>query len=160
MKRDGSIRISGDYKVTNNKAAKVDSYPLPRIEDLFSTLGKEKTYTKLDLAHAYQQIELDDKSKELATINTQKGLYRYCRLPFGVSSAPAIFQRTIEGILHSIPNVAVYIDILVTGLSESKHLKTLGEVLARLEAAGLRLKQEKCTFMALLCGLSRPCDIL
>ena len=74
MKRDGSIRISGDYKVTNNKAAKVDSYPLPRIEDLFSTLGKGKTYTKLDLAHAYQQIELDDKSKELATINTQKGL--------------------------------------------------------------------------------------
>ena len=118
VKRDGSIRICGDYKVTINKAAKVDSYPLPHIEDLFATLGKGKTYTKLDLAHAYQQIELDDKSKELATINTQKGLYRYCRLPFGVSSAPAIFQRTIEDILHSIPNVAVYIDdILVTGSS-------------------------------------------
>ena len=119
VKRDGSIRICGDYKVTINKAAKVDSYPLPRIEDLFATLGKGKTYTKLD-----QQIELDDKSKELATINTQKGLYRYCRLPFGVSSAPTIFQRTIEGILHSIPNVAVYMyidDILVTGSSESKH---------------------------------------
>ena len=115
---------------------------------MFGALGKGKTYTKLDLAHAYQQIELDDKSKELATINTQKGLYRYCRLPFGVSSAPAIFQRTIEGILHGIPSVAVYIDdILVTGSSESEHLKTLGEVLARLEAAGLRLKQEKCAFM-------------
>jgi len=117
---------------------------------LFAKLGKGKTYTKLDLAHAYQQIELDDKSKELATINTQKGLYQYCRLPFRVSSAPApaIFQRTTEGILHDIPNVAVYIDdILVTGSSESEHLKTLDEVLAHLEAAGLRLKREKCAFM-------------
>ena len=104
-------------------------------------LGKGKTYTKLDLAHAYQQIELDEKSKELATINKQKGLYRYWRLPFSVSSPPAIFQRTIKGILYSIPNVAVYIDdILVTGSSESEHLKSLGEVLACLEAAGLRLK--------------------
>ena len=71
VKKDGSIRICGDYKVTINKAAKVDSYPLPRIEDLFATLGRGKTYTKLDQAHAYQQIELDDKSKELATVNTQ-----------------------------------------------------------------------------------------
>ena len=47
VKRDGSIRICGDYKVTINKAAKVDSYPLPRIEDLFATLGKGKTYTKI-----------------------------------------------------------------------------------------------------------------
>ena len=111
------------------------------LKDLLAMLGKGKTYTKLDLAHAYQQIELDEKSKELATINKQKGLYRYWRLPFSVSSPPAIFQRTIKGILYSIPNVAVYIDdILVTGSSESEHLKSLGEVLACLEAAGLRLK--------------------
>ena len=58
VKTDGTIRICGDYKVTINQAAKVDTYPLPRIEDLAS-LGRGKLFTKLDLAHAYQQIPLD-----------------------------------------------------------------------------------------------------
>ena len=77
--------------MTINRAFKLDTYPLPWIEDLFATLGNGKSYIKLDLAHAYQQIELDERSKELATINTNKGLYRYCRL---VASSPAISQHT------------------------------------------------------------------
>ena len=92
MKKDGSIQICGDYKRTVNSAAIVDCYPLPKIEDIFASLSGGKTFTKLDLAHAYNQIELDDEAKHLATINTSKGLYRYNRLPFGVASAPAIFQ--------------------------------------------------------------------
>ena len=100
VKGDGSIRICGDYKVTVNRAARLDTYPLPRFGDLFAALGRGKTFTKLDLAHAYQQIALEEESKEYATINTHKGLYRYNRLPFGVASAPSIFQRTMEGILR------------------------------------------------------------
>ena len=69
----------------------------------------------LDLTHAYLQLELDDESKKLVTINTQKRLFQYNRLPFGVSAAPSIFQRTIEGVLRGIPNVCVYLDdILIT----------------------------------------------
>ena len=108
-KRDGSVRICGDYKVTVNQAALPDSYPLPRIDDLFAALSGGRVFSKLDLAHAYQQISLDDESKKLVVINTQKGLFQYNRLPFGVSAAPAIFQRTIEGILRDIPQVCVYI---------------------------------------------------
>ena len=48
-----------------------------QIEDLFTALEGGQTFTKLDLAHAYQQIELDEDSKDLVTINTHKGLYRY-----------------------------------------------------------------------------------
>ena len=81
-------------------------------------------------------------------INTQKGLFRYNRLPFGVSAAPGIFQRTIEGVLRGIPHVCVYLDdILITGKTESDHLKNLEAVLARLEEADMRLKQKKCGFM-------------
>ncbi len=65
MKPDGSVRICGDYKVTVNRAAKVDSYPTPRIEDLFASLFQGKKFTKLDLAHAYQQIELDEDSRRI-----------------------------------------------------------------------------------------------
>ena len=84
LKPDGSIRICGDYKITINRAAKPDMYPLPRVEDLFATLAGGKSFTKLDLAEAYQQIPLEDTSKQYVTINTHKGLYRYNRLPFGV----------------------------------------------------------------------------
>ena len=148
VKHDGSIRICGDYKVTINHAAKVDSYPLPRVEDLFASLGQGKSFSKLDLAHAYQQILLDENSKQYVVINTHKGLYQYNRLLFGVASAPSIFQRTMEGILRGIHNVCIYInDILITGPTEQEHLKTLDQVLTRLEEAGLRLKRTKCFFM-------------
>ena len=52
LKKDGGIRICGDYKLTVNRAAKVDTYPLPRIDDLFATLAGGKAFSKLDLAHA------------------------------------------------------------------------------------------------------------
>ena len=148
VKGDGSVRICGDYKVTVNQAAKIDTYPLPRIDDLLALLGRGKSFTKLDLAHAYLQIPLDEESKQYAVINTQKGLYKYNRLPFGVSSAPSIFQRTMEGILRGIPKVCVYIDdILVTGETDQEHLSTLDKVLTRLAEAGLKLKQQKCHFL-------------
>ena len=133
LKKDGGIRICGDYKLTVNRAAKVDTYPLPRIDDLFAALAGGKAFSKLDLAHAYQQVPLDEAARKYVTINTQKGLFQYTRLPFGVSSAPAIFQRIMDNLLQGIPQVCVYLDdILVTGKSTEEHLKNLEEVLSRL----------------------------
>lgn len=147
-KPDGSIRICGDYKLTVNRASRVDQYPIPKVEDLFTQLNGGQLFTKLDMSHAYQQVVLDEESRNYVTINTHKGLYTYSRLPFGVASSPAIFQRTMEGILGGIPNVAIYLDdILCTGPNEQEHLKTLEEVLQRLEKSGLRLKRSKCEFM-------------
>ena len=83
LKKDGTVRICGDYKLSVNQASKIDSYPLPRIDDLFASLAGGKTFTKLDLANAYQQIPLDDQSKKIVAINTHKGLFQYNRLPFG-----------------------------------------------------------------------------
>ena len=94
VNQDGSIRICGDYKLTVNRVADLESYPLSRIDDLLASLGKGQLFSKLDLANAYLQLE---DSKKFVSISTQKGLYRYNRLPFGVASAPAIFQRTMEG---------------------------------------------------------------
>ena len=81
-------------------------------------------------------------------INTQEGLYQYNALPFGVSSTPAIFQHTMEGILEGIPQVRVYTDdILITGVSDEEHLRMLDEILLRLANADLNLKLAKCFFM-------------
>ena len=148
LKRDGSIRICGDYKVTTNRVAKLDKYPLPRIEDLFASLSGGTCFSKLYLSHAYQQIELEEESREYTIINTHKGLFRYNRLPFGIASAPSIFQRVMDTLLQGIPGVCVYIDdILVAGSTEEEHLARLSEVLKRLAESGMRLKQEKCSFL-------------
>ena len=146
LKKDGSVRICGDYKLTVNRASKLDKYPLPRIEDLFASLAGGKS--KLDLAHAYQQVTLDEDSKRFVCINTPKGLYQYTRLPFGVASAPSLFQRVMENLLQGLPHVVVYLDdILVTGATEDEHIRNVEEVLRRLETAGMRLKRSKCAFM-------------
>ena len=138
-----SIQIYGDFKVTVNLAVKLDKYPIPKVDDLFA-----KTFTKLDLCQAYQQLPLDEESKSYVVINTHKGLFRYTRLPYGISSAPGIFQRVMESLLQGIPGVIVYIDdILITGATEQEHLQALEEVLSRLEKAGLRTRKCKCRFM-------------
>ena len=148
IKTDGSVRICGDYKVTVNKAAKIDKYPIPRIEDLFASLSGGRKFSKLDLSHAYQQLELDKSSRPYVTINTHKGLFTYNRLPFGVSSAPSIFQRVMETVLQGIDGVCVYIDdILVTGATDDQHLDHLDKVLKRLQEAGLKLKKDKCSYL-------------
>ncbi|MDD9817031.1 MAG: reverse transcriptase domain-containing protein, partial [Gammaproteobacteria bacterium] len=147
-KKDGQIRICGDFKVTVNPVLQVDQYPLPKPDDLFTTLVGGKKFTKLDLKHAYQQMQLEENVKELVTINTHKGLYQFTRLPFGIASAPALFQRAMDTILQGIPHVLCYIDdILITGRTEEEHLHNLEEVLKRLQHHGLQLKVAKCAFL-------------
>lgn len=91
---------------------------------------------------------LDDDSKVFTTINTHKGLFQYNRLPYGVSSAPGIFQRTMENLLQGIQRVLVRLDdILITGEDDDKHLDILDQVCSRLSKAGVRLKRGKCFFM-------------
>ena len=92
LKRDNSIRLCGDYKLTVNKEATPDIYPLPGVEDILPRWQKENGIPKLDLAHAYNQLHLDDESK-YTTINTTQGLFQYNRLPFGISCAPAVFRE-------------------------------------------------------------------
>ena len=145
MKSDGTVRVCGDYKLTVNKVSNLDGYPIPRLDDMNTKLVGGQTFTELDLSHAYEQMLVDENSKELLTINTHKRLYRHNRLPYGVASAPGIFQRTMEGLLQGIPSTGVLLDnILITGPSTEEHLDNIEKVLRRHSEAGLRLKAVKC----------------
>ena len=146
-KANGQIRICGDYKVTINRSVVEDKYPLPRVNDLYASLAGGETFSKLDLRHAYLQLPLDEGSREYVTINTHKGLFRYTRLPYGISVAPSIFQRALECVLANIPRVCIFLDdILVTGKTREEHVANLRWVLRRLDEAGLKLNNDKCEF--------------
>ena len=147
-KHDQSLRICGDYKVTINKEISEEQYPLPNTDDMFASLSGGQKFTKLDLKQAYSQLELESASEEYLTINTHLGLFRYKRLAYGVSSAPAIFQSVMDQILSGLPGVLCRIDdILITAPDDTTHLKTLREVFRRLKEHNIKLRGDKCTFM-------------
>ena len=92
-------------------------------------------FTELDLSQAYEQMLVDENSREFLTINTHKGLFRYNPLPYGVSSAPSLFQRTMEGLLQGIRSTGVLLDnILITGPNTEEHLDNIEKVLGRLSS--------------------------
>lgn len=147
LKKDGTVRICGDFKVTLNSCLQVDQYPMPKIDDIFANLAGGQKFSKIDLRQAYLQLPMDDESMKLLTINTHKGLYQFTRLPFGVASSPAIWQRTIEQILPGLDGVqCVLDDMIVTGKSEQEHLKNLDNLLKRIQKFGLRANLDKCYF--------------
>ena len=126
MKSDGTVRVCGAYKLTVNKVSKLDGYPIPKLDDPYTKLAGDQTFTELDLSHAYEQMLVDENPREFWTINAHKGLYRYNRLPYGVASAPGIFQRTMEGLLQGIPSTGVLLDnILITAPSTEEHLDNI-----------------------------------
>ena len=146
-KPNGGVRICGDFKATVNPSLNPKEYPMPTAEEIFANFQGGQKFTKLDLNGAYLQIELDDESKELVTINTPLGLYRYKRLPFGISESGAIFQETLDKILSGLPAAHIVDDVLITGKNDSEHLEKLRSVLDELRDFGIHLNPDKCEFL-------------
>ena len=135
-KKDGRVRLCGDYKVTVNPVLELYQYPLPQPTDLFATLAGGQYFSTLDLSHAYNLRR------------TPGSTSRYTRLPFGVASAPALFQKSMDIILQGLDEVICYLDdILVSGRTEAEHLDNLKNVFRRLREHGIRVKNNKCSFM-------------
>ena len=147
-KKDGGVRICGDYKPTVNTQIEVAHHPLCTVELITSKLSGNTVFSKVDLKTAFQQLELDEASKELCTVNTNKGLFKVNRLPFGVPSSPALWQRTIDSILTNLPRVCCFVDdILVAAKTESEQLNRLKAVFKQLHDYDVHIKPEKYVFL-------------
>lgn len=122
----GGIRICGDFKVTLNPVLTAEQYPLPLIDDLFAGLSGAQKFSKIDLNQAYLHVckcMLKSNKREMLTVNTHKILFRYCRLPFGITSAAAFFQRAMDQIFSDLLGVQCYLDdILCTGADHGEPL--------------------------------------
>lgn len=146
-KSDVSVRICGDYSTGLNDALESDRHPLPHPDDIFAELAGCRYFSCIDLSYAYLQVEVEESSRRLLTINTHKGLFQYNRLPPGVKSAPGAFQRIIDCMVAGIPGVKPYLDdILIAGRTQEEHDLRLHAVLQRIREYGFHLRIEKCRF--------------
>lgn len=145
-RKNGKVRICVDLKRLN-EAVRRERYVLPTAEEITAKLSGATMFTSLDAASGFWQIPLHPESSKLTTFITPFGRYSFKRLPFGITSAPEIFQRKMAETLHGLDGVAVYMDdILVYGDTPEQHDQYLSKVLERVESAGLKLNREKCVF--------------
>ena len=147
-KPNGEIRICMDCKVTLNKVIQTEHHPLPKIKDIFASLSGSAYFCVIDLKGAYTQLAVSQQCQSLLTINTHKGLFTNTRLPFGLSSAPSIFQSIMDRILQGLPNVYCYLDDILIGSATIENCKrTLFDVLKRLEEHNIRINFSKCKLL-------------
>ena len=147
-KSGGGVRLCGDYKSTVNRQIEVPQHPMPNLEDMLPRLAGMKYFSKLDLTNAYLQMRLDEEGQRVTVLNTPRGLMKMKRLPYGISAAPATFQRAMERILENLPGTMCFLDdVLVAGATEAEALQRLDAVLKRLRKWKLVLKQIKCQFL-------------
>ena len=144
-KSDGRVRICVD--LTNlNKAVLREVHPMKSVDESLASLSSSRVYTKLDANSGFWQIPLDESSKLLTTFITPMGRFCFNRLPFGISSAPEIFQRMMSQLLDGLDGCICHMDdVLIHGRSPAEHDERVRRVLDRIKAAGLTLN-EKCEF--------------
>jgi hypothetical protein len=145
-KRDGSARFCIDFRKVNVVTIK-HAQPLPRIDDTLDSLGNASYFSTLDLASGYWQVEVDPSDWEKTAFVTPFGLHQFCFMPFGLSIAPATFQRLMEQVLAGLhwSTCLIYLDdIIMFSRTVAEHLGQLRDVFTRLKNAGLKLKPSKC----------------
>lgn len=149
-KSNGEMRFCVDYRRLNS-VTEPECFPLPRLEDVFDTIGnsKAKIFSVLDLRSGFWQIPLDPETKHKTAFVTHHGIFQFKRLPFGLQNAPTTFQMLMTQVLQGLnwKFVLVYVDdILLLSDTFENHLQHLQLVFDRLRSANLKLKPSKCKF--------------
>ena len=115
QKQSGQIRICIDPKYLN-RAIKRQYYPTPTIEEVSTRVKNARLFTVLDAKNGFGQIPLDEKFSMLTCFNTPFGRYRWLRMPFGINSAPEIWQRRMNQHVEDLAGTEViHDDFLIVG---------------------------------------------
>ena len=128
-----------------NKAIRREHYPIPTTEEVLAGMPGVKRFSVLDAKSGFLLIKLDYESSLLTTFNTPIGRYRWLRLPFGIRSAPEIYQRIMDTMLEGIPACRdIMDDILIAAKTPIEHDTILSQVVQRAKSWNLQLNVDKC----------------
>ena len=149
-KKSGTLRLCVDYRLLNTKCRN-DRFPLPRIEESLDVLGGAQHFSTIDLASAYNQVEVHPADRHKTAFTTPMGLYEYVRMPYGLSNAPVTFQRVMQIVFRDdvLQKLIVYLDDIITFSKDiDEHVARLKMVFEKLRQLGLKIEPKKCQFFS------------
>lgn len=142
-------RLVIDYRKLNDKTID-DKYPIPNMEEILDKLGRSMYFTTLDLAKGFHQVEIDERDVHKTAFSVEGGHYEFLRMPFGLKTAPATFQRLMNVVLGDLLGkiCLVYLDdVIIFSTSLEEHLNSIRLVLNRIKKANLKIQPDKCEFL-------------
>ena len=142
-KKDGTLRLCLDPKDLNAAICR-EHYVIPTIDDVTPQLAGKKVFSTIDMKDGFWNIELDEESSKLCTFNTPFGRYSFTRLPFGIKSAPEVFQKRMSDVFGNIPGVfVVFDDIITAACDNSEHDEILRQLFERARLNNVRFNRNK-----------------
>jgi hypothetical protein len=147
-KKDGTMRMCVDYRALNNITIK-NSYPLPRVDELFDRLQGAKYFSKIDLRSGYHQIRIAPEDVPKTAFRTRYGHFEFLVLPFGLTNAPATFMHLMHETFRSFLDEFALVfldDILIYSKTLEDHERHVQQVLEMLRKEKLYAKESKCEF--------------
>ena len=148
VKKDKSLRVCVDMRKVNEAILRT-RHPIPTLDDAIEQIAEAKStiFSKVDLNQGYHQIELDEESRNLTTFACSKGIFRYLRLVFGVSSALEHFQFLLSQLFVGEKGIVViFDDILIHGANQKEHDRALTSFFEIMRENNLTLNKGKCMF--------------
>ena len=147
-KGDRGKHLVIDYRALN-KVTRKFTWPMPKVEDIFSKLNRATYFTTLDLCAGYHHIPLDNSSIPKTAFNSPFGKYEYVKVPFRLAQVPAYFQELMTGILKDFTFAIAYLDdIIIFSKTPQEHLSHICMVFEKLRSANLSMKKSKCSFFS------------
>ena len=147
-KGDGGKHLVIDYRALN-KVTRKFTWPMPKVEDIFSKLNVSTYFTTLDLQPGYHHIPLDKLSIPKQLFNSPFGKFEYGKVPFSLAQAPAYFQELMTGILKDFNFTIGYLDdIIIFSKTPQEHLLHIRMVFEKLKSANFSMKKSKCSFFS------------
>ena len=147
-KGDGGKHLVIDYRALN-KVTRKFTWPMSKVEDIFSKLNGTTYFTTLDLRAGYHHIPLDKPSMPKTAFNSSFRKFEYVKVPFGLTQAPAYFQELMTGILMDFSFAIAYLDdIIIFSKTPQEHLSHIRMVFEKLKSVNLSMKKSKCGFSA------------
>lgn len=132
-----------DYRQLNKITIK-DTFLFPNLWKQLQSIGRKEVFSQLDLRQGYHQIALTPRASELTTFVLPQGQYQYLRVPFGLTNAPRVFQRTMQQKLGHLDHFRIFLDdILVISDTEEEHTLHLLEVLKIMTANNMSISTHK-----------------